>query len=71
MNVKPIYLEILNKIQFHLTKDNRLFLFPRQLKEVEVGNREYKINYHYSDKSALFRKNILNKKATQMNFQAY
>ena len=44
MNVKPIYLEILNKIQFHLTKDNRLFLFPRQLKEVEVGNREYKIN---------------------------
>lgn len=69
MNVKPIYLEILNKIQFHLTKDNRLFLFPRQLKEVEVGNREYKINLDYSDKSATIQKNILNKKATQMNFR--
>lgn len=69
MNVKPIYLEILKKIQFKFTKDNRLFLFPRQLKEVEVGNREYKINLDYSDKSPFIQTNILNKKATQMNFR--
>ena len=69
MNVKPIYLEILRKLHFSFTKDNRLFLFPKQLKEVEVGNREYKINLDYSDKSPFIQKNILNKKATQMNFR--
>ena len=69
MNGKPIFLEILKKIQFHFKKDNRLFLFPKQLKEVEVGNREYKINLDYSDKSLFIQTNILNKKATQMNFR--
>ena len=69
MNVKPIYLEIFKKLDFNLTKKNKLFLFPKQLKEVEVGNREYKINLDYSDKSSFIQNNILNKKATQMNFR--
>lgn len=69
MNVNLIYLEILKKLHFNFTKDNKLFLFPRQSQEVEVGNREYKINLDYSDKSPFIQKNILNKKATQMNFR--
>lgn len=61
--------EILNKIHFFVLKEDKKFYFPEQPQEVEVGNREYKINLDYSDRKPKFTKNILNKKATQMNFR--
>jgi GTPase len=69
MDVHPIYTNILNKIKFVFLKDNKLFRFPIQPNEVEVGNREYKINLDYSNKKHLNIKTVLNKKATQMNYR--
>ena len=45
--------------------------FPRQTQEVEIGNREYKINLDYSSYKKNIKHKILSKKATQMNYRLY
>ena len=62
-------LEISNKLEFMYNKNNKELFIPRQPKEIEIGNREYKINLDYSDKKKGVLRNILNKKATQMNYR--
>ena len=45
--------------------------FPTQPQEIEEGNREYKINLDFSRYSKKNIHNILNKKATQMNYRLF
>jgi GTPase len=45
--------------------------FPVQPQEIEQGNREYKISLDFSRYSPKSLENILNKKATQMNFRLF
>ena len=45
--------------------------FPRQLQEIEIGNREYKISLDYSNYKKNIINKILSKKATQMNYRLY
>jgi len=63
-----IVYQLINKSEF-ISLDS-IDKFSRQPKEIEVGNREYKINLNFSK---LRKKknvtNILNKKATQMNYR--
>ena len=65
--LNPIY----NKLNLIFTKNNNktILFFPNQSNEVEVGNREYKINLDYSDKKPKILNNILNKKASQMKYR--
>ena len=67
--LKELYLnEVIKKLTYIKLKG---IFFPNQSKEIEQGNREYKLNLDYS----LFKynsnqlKNIFNKKATQMNYR--
>jgi GTPase len=61
--------QLINKSEFVGLKS--INCFPKQPGEIEQGNREYKISLdfsHYSEKGVI---NILNKKATQMNFRLF
>ena len=62
-NVFIIIIQVLSKIIF-INK-----IIPIQPNELYYGNREYKLCLNYSNYSKLGIKNILNKKATQMNFR--
>ena len=63
-------LEVFSKTEFFLKKTNNLnMIFPCQPKEIEQGNREYKISLDYSDKKPNVLNSILEKKATQMNYR--
>lgn len=57
--------ELIYKIEFMIKK------IPKQSKEIEIGNREYKINLDYSDNKKSLILKILSKKATQMNYRLY
>ena len=60
--------QLINKSEFiELPSKNT---FPKQPREIEIGNREYKINLNFSKfKRKKNITNILNKKATQMTYR--
>lgn len=61
--------QLINKSEF--IGLNSIKYFPKQPKEVEEGNREYKVNLDFSRYSQKGLNNILNKKATQMNYRLF
>ena len=69
LEYQTLFGDLIKKVQFSLVKNNKLFNFPTQPEEVEVGNREYKINLDYTNSKPKYLNKILNKKATQMNFR--
>lgn len=56
-------IDLLKKIKF-IDK-----IFPKQPPEVEVGNREYKLNLDFFRYNLKKRNNILEKKSTQMSYR--
>ena len=60
--------QLINLSEFIHLKNS---FFPKQPEEIEQGNREYKINLDFSRYSPKTLDNILNKKATQMNFRIF
>ena len=61
--------QLINKSEFIGLKSVKYF--PKQPKEVEEGNREYKVNLDFSRYSQKGLITILNKKATQMNYRIF
>ena len=62
-----VVLWVINSCEFVVS--TKYEFFPKQPKEVEIGNREYKLSLDYSNfKQKTLEKN-LNKKATQMNYR--
>lgn len=57
------YKEILQKVSFVNST------FPQQPQEIEIGNREYKLNLDFFKYKQKQIKSILDKKATQMSYR--
>ena len=67
--LKELYLnEVVQKLTYIKLKG---IFFPNQPKEIEQGNREYKLNLDYSSfkYNSNQLKNTFNKKSTQMNYR--